>query len=171
MIFLLCFFLFPSSLTPNNFRTAGSLKKHFFLLVRFSSSQIRTQDGWVRSANASAVLCRPPARACSYNDNWVLQAQKKLACFFKIQCILTQSSLAIPNMTWTMQYMIRLVICFSVIVSATKLKHWKSRAFLKTATNQVEPILNLICCNWTLIGLNWCWFREEENAWTRIMAH
>ena len=28
----------------------------------FSSSQIRTRDGWVRSENATAVLCRPPLK-------------------------------------------------------------------------------------------------------------
>ena len=53
-------FIFPSVLTLHNFRTAGSLKKHFFRLVQFSSSQIRTWDSWVRSANATAVLCCPP---------------------------------------------------------------------------------------------------------------
>ena len=28
----------------------------------FSSSQIRTWDGWVQSENATAVLCRPPLK-------------------------------------------------------------------------------------------------------------
>ena len=32
----------------------------FFLLVWFSSSQIRTWDGWVQSANATALLCHTP---------------------------------------------------------------------------------------------------------------
>ena len=40
---------------PRNLRTAGSLKKSW---VRFSSSQIRTWDSWVRSANATALPFR-----------------------------------------------------------------------------------------------------------------
>ena len=62
--FKVFFLLFPSALTPNNFRTEGSLKKSIFsslsfLLVPFSGSPIQIRDGWVQSPNASNVLCRP----------------------------------------------------------------------------------------------------------------
>ena len=54
-------FIFPSVLTLHNFRTAGSLKKHFFRLVQFSSSQIRTWDSWVRSAKCECYCCAMPS--------------------------------------------------------------------------------------------------------------
>ena len=52
-----CFFyFFPSALTPYNLERQVLGKS---VWVHFSSCPIRTQDGWVRSANATAVLCRP----------------------------------------------------------------------------------------------------------------
>ena len=56
--FLFVFLLFSESADTVQFIMAGYLKECFF--VRFSSCQIWTRDGWVRSANATAVLCRPP---------------------------------------------------------------------------------------------------------------
>ena len=46
VVFFCCFF--RVALSPNNFRTAGSRKKLLFSTwFDFSSSQIRTRDGWV----------------------------------------------------------------------------------------------------------------------------
>ena len=56
------FLLFMSALTPNNFRTAGSLNMCIFLLLCYSCCQIQTRDSWVRSANSCSVLCRYPIR-------------------------------------------------------------------------------------------------------------
>ena len=50
---------FPGALTPNYFRAIGSLKR-FFSRAHFSRSQIQTRGSWVRSANATAVLCCSP---------------------------------------------------------------------------------------------------------------
>ena len=55
---LFVFLLFPSSLTPYNLERQALGKS---VWVRFSSCQILTRGGSVRSANATIVLCRPPA--------------------------------------------------------------------------------------------------------------
>ena len=48
----------------------------------FSSSQIRTRDGWVWSANATTVLCRPPK---NFNDE-VGQGKDRHSCFKDVKC-------------------------------------------------------------------------------------
>ena len=52
------FFTFSECADSVQFRK-GRLPEKVFGFV-FSSCQIRTRDGWVQSANATAVQCRPP---------------------------------------------------------------------------------------------------------------
>ena len=53
--YFFCFFL--RALTPNNEDGRFSEKAFFPSWFDFSISQIQTRDGWVRSKNATAVLC------------------------------------------------------------------------------------------------------------------
>ena len=56
-VFLDFFVLTLSALTPNKFfRTAGSQRE----LLGFDFDLYQQSDSWVRSANATSVLCRPP---------------------------------------------------------------------------------------------------------------